>query len=201
MSCVLTTAIFRGTFDPVHLGHSKMGCSVLEQFKPEKLIIVPNANPPHKRDGVNTDFTHRYNMLKCAFENEERVMISDYESDESKSYYSLYTMRHFRRLYGENTAFIIGADSLCTIHLWHKHQEFLKENTFIVFHRENDDEFIKVFNHYKNMGIKLYMADMPFYDMSSTYIRSYLYSGVMPEGALCPEVEEYIRKNALYNFR
>ena len=194
----MSTAIFGGTFDPVHKGHIKIALSAVEQFDLDRLVIVPNANPPHKKNEVSTEFNHRFNMLKLAFEGEKRVEISDYESKENKYHYSLYTMRYFREIYGDDTFFILGADSLCTIHLWHEYEQFLNENRFIVFLRENDAQLMEYFDAYKARGNKLYLADMPFFDASSSKVRQTLENGKIPEDMLTPEVSDYIRVNKLY---
>ena len=89
----MSTAIFGGTFDPVHKVHIKIALSALVQFDLDRRVIVPNANPPHKKNEVSTEFSHRFNMLKLAFDGEKRVEISDYESKDYKYHYSLYTMR------------------------------------------------------------------------------------------------------------
>lgn len=194
----MKTAVFGGTFDPVHMGHIKMAQSAMEQFGLERLVIVPNANPPHKKNEVNTDFVHRYNMLRLAFDHIPGAEISDYESEPDKYYYSLYTMRYFRSLYGEDTGFIIGADSLCTIHKWYDYKTFLKENKLIVFHRETHGKFAEDLDYYRNSGADIRLADMPLFDASSTDVRRLLENGIIPHDILVPSVTEYIRSNALY---
>jgi len=197
----LSSAIFGGTFDPVHNGHIKMVHSAMEQFNLDRMIVVPNATPPHKKNEVSTDFNHRYNMLKLAFDGTAKVEISDYESGDNIYHYSLNTMRYFRRVFGEDTYFVLGADSLCTVHRWYESETFLKENRFIVFLRQDDEKLMKTFESYKKQGIELYLSDMPFFDASSTEVRTCLYEGIIPTDALKDEVVEYIREHGLYGGR
>ncbi len=194
----MSTAIFGGTFNPVHMGHINMVKSAMEQFELNRLVVVPNGNPPHKADINITDFFHRYNMLRIAFGGMENVEISDYEARSDKFSYSLYTMRHFRRLYGEDTYFVIGADSLLTIHLWHEYQALLKENRFIVFRRQGDESLHETADKYKLMGAEIYFSDMPLFDVSSASVRQLISDGSDCRGIVCPDVMDYIRKNALY---
>ncbi len=194
----MAVAIYGGTFDPVHLGHTQMVKTALEEFNLSELVIVPNANPPHKKDVHITDFSHRYSMLSLAFDGWERVTISDYEKDRGVYSYSVDTMRHFRSVYGEDTYFIIGADSLLTIHTWYDSQTLLKENQFIVFRRKGDSALLEAVDRYKKEGYRIYLSAMPKIDISSTDVRKALLLGQSADRLLCPKVCEYIKAHSLY---
>ena len=194
----MKTAVFGGTFDPVHTGHIRMAQSAIDEFGLDKLIIVPNANPPHKRNEVNTDYCHRYNMLCLAFKNMDKVEVSDYESLEDRYYYSLYTMRHFREIYGEDTCMIIGGDSLLSLHLWYGYEQFIKENKLIVFTRDDDKPVTEAVETYRRDGACIFKASMPPIDVSSTEVRKFLTNGKIKDGTLSSEVIEYIKQEKLY---
>ena len=194
----MAVAIYGGTFDPVHLGHTQMVKTALEEFNLSELVIVPNANPPHKKDAYITDFSHRYNMLSLAFDGLDKVTISDYEKDRGVYSYSVDTMRHFRSVYGEDTYFIIGADSLLSIHTWYDSAALLKENRFIVFRRNGDSTLLEAVDSYKKEGYRIYLSDMPKIDISSTDVRNTLLSGQSADRFLHPKVCEYIKAHSLY---
>lgn len=196
----MRAGIFGGTFDPVHIGHIKMAEYAVENFNLDKVIFVPNANPPHKKGKKIEDYRHRYNMLKIAVGKKRDFCVSDYESAQGRYYYSLYTMRHFRELLGDDVFFIIGADSLTTIHEWYEYEKLLAENKFIVFLRKNDDK--DVFEHcekkYRAAGADISVAKMPEVDVSSTDIRKRLLKGQSVSGVLDADVYRYIKDNGLY---
>ena len=195
----MSTAIFGGTFDPVHAGHVAMVAAAIKEFNLSRLVVVPNGNPPHKTDFGITDFKHRYNMVSLAFDGMEGVEISDYEDSDDHLKYSLYTMRHFRKLYGEDTFFIIGADSLLTLHKWHEYKTFLKENHLIVFHREGDETFEDTIDKYKReYHADIRVSSMGYVDISSTYIRGAIKQNSLPEGIVPCSVMSYIKKEGLY---
>ena len=194
----MARAVFGGTFDPVHLGHKAMVESALSQFDLSEILIVPNGNPPHKSHCGITDFSHRYKMLEIAFQNNSKVGISDYEANEDKPSYSVYTMRYFRETLGEDTYFILGADSLLTIHRWYDFKSLLKENKFIVFKRDGDEALNKAISTYRNEGVEILTSQMPKIDISSTDIRNSFKEGVLWEDALDPDVVKYIISNNLY---
>lgn len=194
----MSTAVFGGTFDPVHKGHLAIVQSALNEFGLGKIVIVPNGNPPHKKDSQVTDFSHRYNMLRLAFDSVDRAEISDYEAGETRYRYSLDTMRYFRSLYGDETYFIIGADSLLTIHTWYKYRTLLRENRFIVFRRAGDGEINRVIDEYSKYAKEILVSAMPMYDASSTKVRSNVESGALEPGILTQEVYNYIKEHRLY---
>ena len=108
-------------------------------------------------------------------------------------------MRHFRKLYGEDTLFIIGADSLLTLHKWHEYKTFLKENSFIVFHREGDENFADTIDKYnKEFAADMRASSMDYVDISSTYIRCAIKDNSLPEGIVPDKVMDYIKKEGLY---
>lgn len=193
----MSTAIFGGTFDPVHKGHIAMVQNVIDKFRADRVIVVPNGNPPHKKDMEITDFHHRYNMLCLAFESIDTVEVSDYEGGKSGYRYSIDTMRYFRKLCGEDTQFIIGADSLASIHTWHMYETLLKENRFIVFRRDGCDGFSDDFIKYGQLSREMLVSDMPIYPLSSTIVREYAKNGRIKD-YVTPKVYEYITEHGLY---
>ncbi len=194
------TAVFGGTFDPIHNGHIAMALYAVKNMGFEKIIFLPNGNPPHKKDNYITSAQHRYNMVKLAIDGIDELTVSDYEVKCEKYSYSLYTMRHFRKKYGEDLHFIIGADSLCTIHLWHEYKTFMNENKFIVFYRpsEADDVFNGCVTEYRRNGVDITVADMPKTDVSATSVRQSLLNGEYDGLPINETVLEYIIKNNLY---
>ena len=40
--------IYGGTFDPPHLGHMEAARAAMEQLSLDRLLIIPDCEPPHK---------------------------------------------------------------------------------------------------------------------------------------------------------
>ena len=191
--------ILGGTFDPVHNGHIRMAYCALNEARLDKIIFLPNGNPPHKRIGEYTDATHRYNMLKIATEHDKRFEVSDYELS-GERHYTYDTMEHFKSLYPQSDVlFIVGADSLDYLHKWYRAEELIKNNAFVVINRNFRENYSLDDNiaYIKSLGGRVIRSDMGCVDISSTQVRSYISQGI--EALPIPDrVADYIIFNKLY---
>ena len=53
--------IFGGTFDPVHKGHTEIIKNLFELIPLDKVIVIPNGIPPHRKASVSSEavsYTH-----------------------------------------------------------------------------------------------------------------------------------------------
>ena len=55
--------IMAGTFDPIHFGHLVAAEEARVRFRLERVIFVPNGQPPHKKDYSVTPAERRYDMV------------------------------------------------------------------------------------------------------------------------------------------
>ena len=192
-------AVFGGTFDPVHSGHMAVARYTAQQVNLDKIIFLPNGNPPHKDSGEYADGFHRYNMLVLATESYPSYEVSDYELD-GKRHYTYETLEHFKKLYPQcNVMFIIGADSLDYLDKWHRGEELIRNNTFIVVNRNfrKGYDFEKNIKKIRDAGGDIIVVDMPFADISSTEIRADIKQG-KKNNMIDLKVEKYIIENKIY---
>lgn len=68
--------LFFGSFDPIHEGHIQLIKRALPDF--DKIMVIPAWQNQLKN--ASTDYNHRVNMCKLAFENNNRVVVSSIES-------------------------------------------------------------------------------------------------------------------------
>ncbi len=110
--------IFGGSFNPVHNDHFALCEYLLRKLALDKIILVPNAAPPHKSRLV-TSFEHRCNMLRLQGFTAPSYEISDLENDPLKPHYSIVMVQNFKEYYPHDRLFfIIGMDSLVTLDEW-----------------------------------------------------------------------------------
>lgn len=123
----IPTGILGGTFDPVHIGHLGIARSFLDCGEIEELWIMPAPDPPHKQNQEITPFTVRLVLLKIAFKDFKRVLISDYENQLPRPSYTVQTIRALIQDFPDRAfKLCMGTDSLSQITEWHEYKELLK---------------------------------------------------------------------------
>jgi len=80
----MRTAIFGGTFDPIHSAHLEMARRAADQYRLDRVLFIPAGNPPHKR--TEEPFEHRYRMVELACAEDPRFVASRLEEGAAKSY-------------------------------------------------------------------------------------------------------------------
>jgi nicotinate-nucleotide adenylyltransferase len=130
-------AIYGGTFDPVHNGHLTVARSVAQLFGLDRVIFVPAATPPHKRDAGISPAVHRFAMLALATADDPGFSISTIELDEPERPYAVDTVARVQDQIGSGSRlfFIMGADSWAEITTWFDWKKFLRTCDQIVVTR------------------------------------------------------------------
>lgn len=184
--------IMGGSFDPVHLGHLDMAQKCMEEFSLDKIMFLPSGDPPHKKNV--TDKEIRIEMLSSAIKDFENFYLSRMEVDRSGKTYTYHTAMSLQES-GNDYFFIIGGDSLNTLHKWYKAEELFKIMKFIVVDRQHIDEDGTVA---EKMGAELYYSKHTGLDISSTLIRERVKKNQSIDAFVPENVLEIIKKYGLY---
>ena len=205
--------MFGGTFDPVHRCHLRLAEFVFDQGFLDQILFLPAANPPHKPKAI-ASFSHRIAMLKTALSGREKLSVSTLEARRRGPSYTVDSLRALQREY-RNTRlfFLLGADSLVEIHLWHHFTEIFHLAALVVVARPglDDEQCYRAIRKlpgnfqpgcYKwlwsgNDGAEIYYLQGFSCPVSSSGIRKQLQKGLRPQG-IDPEVMLYIQKYGLY---
>ena len=207
-------ALYGGTFDPVHTGHLEIARRVTELFEIEKLLFVPAHMAPHKIGRPVTDPIHRYAMLALATQNDPKLLISTFELDAPDRRYTVDTIEHFQRLFGEASElfFIMGADSWSEITTWREWERLLTMTNHIVVTRPGYEVAMahvgaiaeRIVDLTTGKGAAgqqgIFFTDAVMNDVSATNIRRLASEGRTKElaGMVPGPVLEYIRKYGIY---
>jgi len=117
-------AIFGGSFDPPHIGHQQIVQGAIKNLQIDHLLVVPAYLNPFKHFSL-ASATQRLAWCHTLFDDLEKVIVSAYEIDESKSTTTEQTVKHFNKVY-DVKYLIIGSDNLSTLTKWH-HFSWLNE--------------------------------------------------------------------------
>jgi len=184
--------IFGGSFDPVHNGHIQIAKSFLNSGLIQTLLIILSPSPPHKTEKSQSDYSHRFKMLKLAFKDMPDIEVSDLESILPKPSYTVQTIEYLKENYPEKLFYLcMGEDSLRDFHEWYHYKEILQLVNLLVASRPNiessgvDPEILE----------QVIFVDHDPVDVSSTKIRQ----SEKNEMEHLPEpVDRYIKKHNLY---
>lgn len=184
-------AVFGGTFDPIHMAHTRVAREAADRFGLDKVLFVPAAHPPHKLNGQTTPFEHRYRMVELACAEDPRFEPSRLEEGAEKSY-TVHTLEKLKAALGpgDELFFLIGADAFAEIGTWHRSQDVLRMVDFIVVSRPGYDLRVPE-------GARVHRLETLALPLSSSEIRRQLEATGSAEG-LHPQVLDYIRRHGFY---
>ena len=184
-----------GSFDPVHFGHLIAAQDVYEQYKLDRLFLVPAAQAPLKPNDVQSSTEDRLAMLRAACEWDRRLEIADYELNKGGVSYTIDSVRHFRAQFPRDELFwFIGGDQLPLMHKWKDIAELARLVEFIFLERPRHPSK----PHTDIPGLRLHRCDGHLIEISSSELRQRVRAG-LSLNYFCPQkVIAYIESKKLY---
>ena len=182
----MRTAIFGGTFDPIHSAHLIVAREAAEAFRLDRVLFIPAANPPLKEAGAS--YEDRFKMVQLACAGEPRFEPSRLEEGAEKSY-SIHTIERVKAQNGD-VFFIIGSDAFAEIQSWFRWREVVAAVEFIVVARPGH-------RYSTPPGARVHRLETVALPVSSSEIRQQLARGERP-AELPGAVTDYIRMKGLY---
>ena len=195
--------IFGGTFNPIHLGHIRLGQLVLDEIKLDKILYIPDNTPPHKSDKDLACGEDRLNMINISLKDHIDMESSDIELKREGKSYSFETLLELKKLYPNDELYLItGADMFLTLDKWREPETIFKTANIIGVPRVKSD-FEKMEEYaekvIKPMGAKVFMLSQTVFDTaSSTYVRENIDDYQKIKDMITPEVYRYITEKGLY---
>lgn len=131
--------IFGGTFDPPHLGHLHLAAAARAQLKLDKILWVPTADPPHKKNQTLSAVADRLAMVEALIAGEPAYEISRVDIDRPGPHWAVDMMALLAGQFpGQQLVFLMGGDSLHDLPTWGRPLEFLAHCSLGVMRRPND---------------------------------------------------------------
>ena len=194
--------ILGGTFDPFHKGHFMLAKTAYEQFKLDEVWIMPNGNPPHKRNIEQTDFEIRCEMIRLSIKEAPYMVLCDYEGSEDSYHFTYQTLGEFKKMYPDDEFyFIIGADSLRDFPTWREPGIISQLCTLLVACRDESgiaDLKLKIAEMNERFGAECLIMNSPKVDAASSEIRVMVSEGKDIADYVGKEVANYIKNEKLY---
>jgi nicotinate-nucleotide adenylyltransferase len=198
-------ALFGGTFDPIHLGHTAVAQSAGEQIHADRVVFIPAKCSPLKGFFPNASDEDRLAMIRLALRENKAFEVSDWELGRAAPSYTLDTVRHFQSLYGPSTTlhWLIGADTVNDLMHWYKIEELIDVCNLTIMYRggyeaPTFEKYASVWGPERIEKLRANVVRTPSIDISSTEVRRRLRAGEDVRGFIHPDVIDYIRRHSLY---
>lgn len=207
-------AFFGGTFDPIHYGHLRPVEALAQEVGLQRITLLPNHVPPH-RPQPEANAQQRLHMVELAIENNPLLSVDERELHRTTPSYTIDTLEELRTERGAERpmAFIIGQDSLLTLHYWHRWQSLLDYCHLLVCGRSgyadrlDTPELERWLEQHRTTDVNalkqqpnglIYLAHTPLLDISATDIRQRKRNGINCNDLLPENVQRYIEQQGLY---
>ncbi len=111
------TAIFGGTFNPIHYGHLLLADEVREQLALDRVLFVPAGAPPHKAAAGLAPAPDRYAMVERAIAGHAGFAVSDVELRRAGPSYTVDTLEALTPAYAP-LFLVIGSETFLDLLHW-----------------------------------------------------------------------------------
>lgn len=197
-----------GTFDPFHRGHLDPVLAVREAMRWDRVIYIPAAVQPFKRDAHAESGYHRFAMAVLATQAHEGMLVSAMELERADVSYSVATLRELRGSMPDATLdWIIGDDNLAGLVEWKSIDAIFELANFAVLTRGGSRSAMDVPQGFRARVTPpaeraprgaIVFAENDVVPVSSTEIRARVRAGDSIADLVSAPVSRYIDRNGLY---
>lgn len=188
-------AVYGGSFNPPHPAHVRAARLAYAALAPDKLLVIPAADPPHKALAAGSPPPEeRFELTKLAFRDFPEAEISDVELRRGGESYTSDTVEELAREYpGAELWLVIGTDMLTSFERWHEFRSILVGAALAVLPRNEGElpEIERCAARFEALyGARVRIIDAAPLPMSSSEMRDML---VARRGADVLDGEVYAR--------
>ena len=187
-------------FNPPHVGHLVLAQEAFAQLGLSEVVLMPTGRAPHKQIESDPGADVRLEMARLAVGGDDRLGVSELETDRDEPSYSYRTLELLREQRpGEELVFVMGADAAVGLEEWRNPERILELARLGVAERQGVERSAVdgVLERLGGPG-RAEFLDMPQVEVSSTMVRERVASG-RPIRYLVPDaVAELIGDRGLY---
>lgn len=188
-----TTALFFGSFNPIHVGHLIIANTMVQHEEVDEVwFVVSPQNPLKERATLLADH-HRMQMVRRAIDDNYRLRACDIEMHLPIPSYTVVTLAALQEKHPDRDfCLVMGSDNLATLHRWRNYEYLLEHYRIMVYPRPGtaDCPLAK----YPNVTL----VDVPMMDISSTYIRQQIAARRDVRYLLTEPVHRYLTEMHFY---
>ena len=211
-----------GTFDPIHHGHLRSALDAKLVLELDEVRFIPCHIPPHKSGENISDSEQRKQMVELAIADQSAFSLDARELAKDSPSYTFETLQSIRAEHKEDQLFfIMGMDSLLSLHTWHRWQELLDYAHLVVTKRPGNQvatanpEVSQLIADKSNNSLntdqsgiggirtnnkfgEIFILETPELEISSTDIRRFIQNKKSCQYLLPQTVETFILEQKLY---
>lgn len=163
---MMRTALFFGSFNPIHVGHLVIATYVVEFGGVDDLWFVVSPHNPLKPKSGLLPVHHRLEMVRLAVGDDRRFRVSDIEKNLPQPSYTATTLAHLIELHPDREfSLVMGGDNLAGFNKWRNAQHIIEHHKLLVYSRPKAAK--SGFDAHPNV----HFIDAPLMEISSTAIR------------------------------
>ena len=202
--------ILGGTFNPPHFAHIAMAAAAVRDGGMDKVILIPNGDPPHKRLSVSS--ADRLMMTKLAAAETSKLLgvtdsgvpqieVSDIEISRPGFSFLVNTLEELKGIYSDDSLFfIVGGDALMSISSWYGADRIFRLADILAFKREGGLNLnpASAVRYLEKKGAAVTLLDTRLPMISSSQIRELIKDGGDISGLVPESIAGYIIDKKLY---
>ena len=187
--------LYFGSFNPIHVGHLVIANYMAEHSDLNEIWFVVTPHNPFKKKASLLDNYQRLEMVDLATKDFDKLKPSDIEFNLPQPNYTVNTLAYIGEKYPKKEfALIMGEDNLKHFHKWKNHEVILENHHIYVYPRIAAGQIETRFNAHP----KIHKIDAPIMELSSTYIRKAIKTGINIKPMLDTKVWNYIDSTGAY---
>lgn len=197
------TAVFGGTFDPVHTGHCLVASSAIRAGVADEVWLMVSPENPLKSGRRMAPEADRLAMARMAAGRMEGLSASDFEFSLPRPSYTAETLRRLAAQWPDRDfRWMIGADNWLDFAKWREPETIIRDFGLIVYPRPGH-EIPQGFRPLERMpegweGKVTFLEGIPETGISSTMVRRLAAEGQPLAFLTEKSVEDHILLNGLY---
>jgi nicotinate-nucleotide adenylyltransferase len=198
----MRVALFGGSFDPPHHGHTAAAKAAADAFELDRVLFAPVGLQPLKLAGTTTSFADRFAMVELVCSEDPRFVASDLDAPRADGTpnYTVETLADLREKMPEVTLFnLVGADSFVDLPRWHEPERLLELAEWIVVSRPGFAiESLSSIGLSHEQSKRVHLLETVHVDLAATDLRERLEAGDWCGDLVGATVMDYIHRHQLY---